>query len=78
MRYCSFPSSRYPNKNKLEIERGGVPKRDIVDVTGAARLYRAASGEPKGYLISKLFQLISKHRRSGMDRRNLGSMDCGF
>jgi len=27
------------------------------------------------YLISKLFQLNSKHRRSGMDRRNLGSMD---
>jgi len=27
-------------------------------------------------LISKLFQPNLKARRSGMDRRNLGSMDC--
>ena len=28
-------------------------------------------------LISMLFQLTPKNRRSGMDRRNLGSMDGG-
>ena len=28
-------------------------------------------------LISKLFQQNPKHRHSGMDRRNLGSMDGG-
>ena len=27
------------------------------------------------FLISRQFQQNSKHRRSGMDRRNLGSMD---
>jgi hypothetical protein len=31
----------------------------------------------KENLINKLFQQSSKHRRSGMDRRNLGSMDGG-
>jgi len=33
---------------------------------------------PTSFLICKLFQLNLKHRHSGMDCRNLGSMDGGI
>jgi len=33
---------------------------------------------PTYFLISKLCQQNLKHRHSGMDRRNLGSMDGGI
>ena len=72
----SFPPSCILSRQEYitpSFALGTTPK--IVSFDSYITLYRDIFTSIS--LISELFQLKPKHRHSGMDRRNLGSMDGG-